>query len=255
MKIYVCVKHVPDSAARITIVAKNQIAEDITFLLNPYDENAVEEAVRLKEQTGNSEIIAVTLGKQSALNTLQAALAMGADRAILVKTDNRPDSIMTARALKAAIELDGKPDIIFTGKESIDGEGMQTMFRLAAAMGLPVATNAVAFALAQDHAAVESDLEAGVRQELEIPLPCVIGTGKGLNTPRYPTFMDIRNSKKKEIRQIDMDDLGIEAPPSSMEVLELEPSVEQRQPKEIKGTPLEMVRQLIEVLRQEAKVI
>jgi electron transfer flavoprotein alpha/beta subunit len=83
----------------------------------------------------------------------------------------------------------------------------------------------------------------------------VIGTGKGLNTPRYPTFMDIRNSKKKEIRQIDMDDLGIEAPPSSMEVLELEPSVEQRQPKEIKGTPLEMVRQLIEVLRQEAKVI
>jgi electron transfer flavoprotein beta subunit len=137
MKIYVCVKHVPDSAATITIRGKNQIDENVTFLLNPYDEHAVEEAARLKAQIGDSEVVAVTLGKEAAINTLQSALAMGADRGILIKTDDRPDSILTARALKTAIEQDGKPDIIFTGKESIDSEGMQTMFRLAAALGMP----------------------------------------------------------------------------------------------------------------------
>ncbi|MGD8334267.1 MAG: electron transfer flavoprotein subunit beta/FixA family protein, partial [Desulfobacterales bacterium] len=127
MKIYVCVKHVPDSAATITIREKNQIDESVTFLLNPYDEHAVEEAARLRAQMQDSEVVAVTLGKEGALGTLQSALAMGADRGILIKTDDRPDSILTARALKAAIEQDGKPDIIFTGKESIDSEGMQTM--------------------------------------------------------------------------------------------------------------------------------
>ncbi|MGD8468500.1 MAG: electron transfer flavoprotein subunit beta/FixA family protein, partial [Desulfobacterales bacterium] len=154
MKIYVCVKHVPDSAATITIREKNQIDESVTFLLNPYDEHAVEEAARLNAKTEGSEVVAVTVGKEAAVTTLQSALAMGADRGILIKTDNRPDSILTARALKAAIQQDGKPDIIFTGKESIDSEGMQTMFRLAAALDVPVATNVVAFAIDQNKAVV-----------------------------------------------------------------------------------------------------
>ena len=149
MKIYVCVKHVPDSAATITIRGNNQIDEGVTFLLNPYDEHAVEEAARLKAQIGNSEVIAVTVGKEGALNTLQSALAMGADRGILVKTDDRVDSILTARALKAAIEQDGKPDIIFTGKQSIDSEGMQTMFRLATVLNMPAAVNVVSFSIDQ----------------------------------------------------------------------------------------------------------
>ena len=92
MKIYVCVKHVPDSAATITIREKNQIDEGITFLLNPYDENAVAEATALRERIENSEVIAVTLGKEGALNTLQSALAMGADRGLLIKTDDQPDA-------------------------------------------------------------------------------------------------------------------------------------------------------------------
>jgi electron transfer flavoprotein beta subunit len=159
-------------------------------LLNPYDEHAVEEGARLKAQVGGSEVVAVSLGKEAAINTLQSALAMGADRGILIKTDDRPDSILTARALKAAIEQDGKPDIIFTGKESIDSEGMQTMFRLAAALDMPVAVNVVAFLIEQQHALVECEMEAGERQLLEMPLPCVIGAGKGLNKPRYPTFIE-----------------------------------------------------------------
>ena len=107
MKIFVCVKHVPDSAAKITIQGKNQFNESITFILNPYDEHAVEEAARVKKQVGDCEVIAVSVGKRDAENTLRSALAMGADRAILIQTDGRPDSIVTARALKAAIEQDG----------------------------------------------------------------------------------------------------------------------------------------------------
>ena len=255
MKIYVCVKHVPDSAATITIREKNQIDESVTFLLNPYDEHAVEEAARLRAQMQDSEVVAVTLGKEGALGTLQSALAMGADRGILIKTDDRPDSILTARALKAAIEQDGKPDIIFTGKESIDSEGMQTMFRLAAALGVPVATNVVTFSVDRNNARVECELEAGVKQLLEMPLPCVIAAGKGLNKPKYPTFMDIRKSKKKEIKQIELDSLPIEKTVARMEILELRPAVEQRQPKELNGPPEESVQQLIQVLREEAKVI
>ena len=255
MRIYVCVKHVPDSAAVITIREKNQIDEGVTFLLNPYDEHAVEEAARLKAQIGNSEVIALTLGKEGALNTLQSALAMGADRGILIKSDDRVDSILTARALKAAIEQDGKPDIIFTGKQSIDSEGMQTMFRLAAALDMPVAVNVVAFSTDQENALVECEMEAGVRQLLEIPLPCVIGAGKDLNKPRYPTFIDIRKAKKKEIQHIDLASLNIQKPSAGTEILELKPAVEQRKAKEVKGSPEVVVEQLIQVLRDEAKVI
>jgi electron transfer flavoprotein beta subunit len=255
MKIYVCVKHVPDSAATITIREKNQIDESVTFLLNPYDEHAVEEAARLNAKTEGSEVVAVTVGKEAAITTLQSALAMGADRGILIQTDNRPDSILTARALKAAIQQDGKPDIIFTGKESIDSEGMQTMFRLAAALDMPVATNVVALSIDQNKAVVACELEAGVKQLLEMPLPCIIGAGKGLNKPKYPTFIDIRKAKKKKITQIDLASLPIEAPSARMDILELKPAVEQRQPKELKGSPEETVRQLIAVLKDEAKVL
>ena len=255
MKIYVCVKHVPDSAATITIRENNQIDEGVTFLLNPYDEHAVEEAARLKAQFENSEVIAVTLGKEGALNTLQSALAMGADRGILVRTNNPFDSILAARALKAAIEQDGRPDLIFTGKQSIDSEGMQTMFRLAALLNMPVAVNVVSMAIEPEQVSVESELETGVRQLLEMPLPCVIGAGKDLNKPKYPTFIDIRNARKKEIKQIDLTGLNIEQPSAGMEILELKPAVEQRQAKELKGQPQEVASQLIEILRNEAKVI
>jgi electron transfer flavoprotein beta subunit len=255
MKIYVCAKHVPDSAAAIDIIGKNQIDEGITFLLNPYDENAVAEATDLRDRMENSEVIVVTVGKEGALNTLQSALAMGADRGLLIKTDEYPDSILTARVLKAAIEQDGEPGIIFTGKESIDSEGMQTMFRLGAALDIPVANNVVEFSTENGKARVQCELQAGVRQVLEMPLPCIIGAAKGLNTPKYPTFMDIRAARKKGVRQIDIEDLEFEQPAAGVEIIELKPAVENRKAGELKGSPQEIVKQLVDVLKHEAKVI
>ena len=255
MKIYVCVKHVPDTAAKITIIGNNQIDEKVTFIINPYDENAIEAAAGLKKQVGDAEIIAVTLGKAAAESTLRSALAMGADRGLLVRCDYSPDSLVTARALKAAIDQDGKPDIIFTGCEAIDSEGFQTMFRLGVAMKVPVVSNVVAFKMEDGFVTAECKMDAGSIGVIRMPLPCIVGAGKALNKPRYPTLPDIMKARKKPIRTITLDSLDLDSPAGSMEVVELRPAVEKRR-KKIIGGPLEQaVPELVRFLRQEAKVI
>ena len=254
MKIFFFFFHVPDSAAKITITGNNTIDESVTFLMNPYDEHAIEEAARLKKQLGQAEIIAVSVGKADAANTIQSALAMGADRGILVTTENQPDSLVTARALKAAIAQDGRPDIIFTGKESIDSEGFQTMYRLAAAMDMPAASGVDSFALEQGRVLVECDLEAGAKEVIEMSLPCVIGCGKGLNKPSYPTLPAIIKSRKKQVQQIDFQSMNIEKPAGGIEILELKPALEERRPQEIKGTPKEIAGAIVRILQEEAKI-
>jgi len=245
MRIYVCVKHVPDTAARITILGKNRIDERVTFIMNPYDENAIEEAARIKNDTSDAEVIAVTLGSQAAEATLQSALAMGADRGILIKTEDHPDSMVTAAALKAAIESDGQPGLILTGKESIDSEGFQTMYRLAAGFSIPAASNVVSFSLESDSAVVECEMEGGSREVIEMSLPCVIGAGKSLNKPNYPTLPDIMKARKKEIKHVDLKDLGFGKPTGRVEALGIKPAVEDRQPKEITGTPDEVAVKIV----------
>ncbi len=255
MRVYVCVKHVPDSAATIKVVGKNQIDETVTFLLNPYDEHAVEAAVQLKEQTGDAEIIAVSVGKVDAANTIKSAMAMGADRGILVVVDEQPDSLVTARALRAAIERDGQPEIIFTGKESIDSEGFQTMHRLAAAMQIPATSGVEAFTWESGKVRVECDVDAGTRAVIEMTTPCVVGCGKGVNNPRYPTLPAIMKARKKVIEQIELTALNLEQPAGRIEILELKPAVETRESKEVIGAPQEIGAEIVRILKEEAKVI
>jgi electron transfer flavoprotein beta subunit len=143
MNIYVCVKHVPDSAATITVEGQTGINEKITFLVNPYDEHALTEAARIKQSMADIEVVAVCLGKPAAENTLRAAMAMGADRSILIESDRPTTASSPPGPWPRRSASDGQPWLIFTGKESIDSEGMQTHFRLAQNLGLPVATNVV----------------------------------------------------------------------------------------------------------------
>ena len=162
MKIYVCVKHVPDTAAKITVVGGTGFAETCKFIVNPYDEYGVEEAVQLVKQAASGEVVVVTVGKESALITMRAALALGADRGILVKIDAQfLDSALTSQALKKAIEQDGAPDLIFCGKQSIDSEGMQTPFRLAKAFDMPVVTDVVGLEIRDGVASVEREIAGG----------------------------------------------------------------------------------------------
>jgi electron transfer flavoprotein beta subunit len=255
MNIYVCIKHVPDSAATITVEGKDRIDEKITFLMNPYDEHAVTEAARLKTSAAGGEVVAVCLGKPGAENTLRSAMAMGADRSILIETDRRHDSILTARALAAAIRSDGGPWIILTGKESIDGEGMQTHFRLARYLGLPVAANVIKADVDGGRLRVECEREPGTVDVIRMATPCVLAAGKGLNTPNYPTFPDIVKSRKKEVRKIPLADLAVEAPAAGMTTEALEPAVEQRSPKALTGSAVDIASRIVEILKDEAKVI
>ncbi|MBF0202602.1 MAG: hypothetical protein HQK66_15115 [Desulfamplus sp.] len=310
MKIYVCVKHVPDSAANIVLHDERNIEENITFLMNPYDEYAVTEAVSLKKSLKQGEVIAVCLGKKDAEKTLRSAMAMGADRGILIETDQLWDSITTARALKSAIEDDGTPGIIFTGRESIDMAGMQTMFRLGALFDFPAANNVVKFTpdftqassnvahastdtrhlpsnaaqastdtrhlpsnaahastdtrhLPSDavHAypfsrvIVETLTEASGRDIYQLSIPCVLGAGRGLNTPSYPTFPDVVKSKKKPLKILDMESLNFERPQCSTRILGLELFAQKREPREIKGDLSTKVDTLVKILKDEAKIL
>jgi electron transfer flavoprotein beta subunit len=180
---------------------------------------------------------------------------MGADRGILVVVSEPPDSLVTARALKAAIERDGQPDIIFTGKESIDSEGFQTMYRLAAAMQIPVMSGAEALVWEPGKVRVECDVEAGARAVVEMTTPCVVGCGKGVNKPRYPTLPAIMKARKKEIEQVELDSLDLEPPAGKIEILELQPAVEMREPKEISGSAREIAAGIVRILKEEARVI
>jgi electron transfer flavoprotein beta subunit len=173
----------------------------------------------------------------------------------LIQSDARHDSIATARCLKAAIEQDGNPELIFTGKESIDCEGMQTQFRIGALFGFPVATNVVRLEIEADRASVDTGLPGGAVSTYEMTLPCVIGAGRDLNTPRYPTFPDIVKSKKKPVKKIKLTNLSVDVSKSSMTVVALESMKQIREPKEITGNARAIAQKIVKILKQEAKVI
>ncbi|WP_319408235.1 electron transfer flavoprotein subunit beta/FixA family protein [uncultured Desulfosarcina sp.] len=256
MQIYVCVKHVPDTAANIKIVGEKGFDDaGCKFIANPYDEYAVEQAVQLVETNGG-EVIVVTVGKAAAAATIRAAMAMGAHRGILVTVESQfLDSRTTAQALKAAIEQDGKPDVIFTGKGAVDTEGFQTLYRLAEAMGLPVVNEINKLELADGKATVGHEIGGGAREVLEVSLPCVLGTTKGLNEPRYPKFPDIMKAKKKPIKEMTIADLGVSVDGARSELVKLEKVPERTGAKMMDGDIRQAVEALVTILKEEEKVI
>ena len=256
MKIYVCVKHVPDTAAKITVVGDTGFAETCKFIVNPYDEYSLEEAVQINQRAGQGEVVVVTVGKESAVTTMRSALALGAGRGILVKTDAQfLDSSLTAQALKRAIEQDGVPDLIFCGKQSIDSEGMQTLFRLANAFDMPAVNDVVDLSLHDGVARVEREIGGGSREVLEMPLPCVIGATRGLNEPHYPKLPDIMKAKKKEVKHIDIAELDLDLTAPQTEIVHLEAVAERGQARMMEGSTREMVEQLVRILKEEEKVL
>jgi electron transfer flavoprotein beta subunit len=256
MQIYVCVKHVPDTAANIKLDGESGFDEAACkFIINPYDEFAVEQAVQLVEKNGG-EVVIVTVGKPAAVATIRAAMAMGAHRGILVTVESQfMESQVTARALKTAIEQDGPADLIFTGKGAVDTEGFQTLYRLAAAMGMPVVNEINAFSLDDGKATVKHEVGGGLREVIEVSLPCVLGATKGLNVPRYPKFPDIMKAKKKPINEVAIGDLGISVNDAKSELVQLEKVPERTGAKMLDGDTRQAVEMLVQVLKEEEKVI
>lgn len=255
MRIYVCVKHVPDTAANITITNDTGYDGQVKYVANPYDEYGAEEAISLVEKTGEGEVIAVCVGNSTAVNSLRSVMAMGVNRSVLVKTQAQfPGSELTAKALAKVIEQEGPADLIFAGKQSVDSEGMQTPFHLGAQLNLPVVTGVAAFSMDGGTAVVQRELDGGAKETLSVKTPCILGATKGLNEPRFPKLPQILKAKKKEIKEIDITDLVI-ADTQTYRIKHLEPVQERSNAKILEGSTDEIVASLVKILREEEKVI
>jgi electron transfer flavoprotein beta subunit len=254
MQIYVCVKQVPDTAASITLLGPREYDDTVKFVMNPFDEFAVEQAIQVKEQTGKGEVVVVTVGRESAESMVRTAFAMGADRGILVIADIRQmDSIATCRALQQAIAQDGSPDLIFTGKQSVDSEGMQIPYRLAAAFNMPIVNEVIRFLLENETVSVEREIGGGIREAIDLTLPCVIGATKGLNEPRYTRLPEIMKARTKKLKKIDINELELAPAAGKLELLELFPEPERGQAVMLRGSLREMTLQLAELLKNNER--
>lgn len=246
----VCIKQVPDTETRVKVAADGRTLDPtgVTMVLNPYDEYAVEAALRVKEQLGAGEIVVISLGGAGVQSTLRNALAMGADRAIHLKCDvAAPDALSVAKALAEAVRgLDA--GIVWLGKQAVDGDGAQVGPMLATLLGRPCVSVIAKFELAGTTARVEREIEGG-REQVEVPLPAVFTTDKGLNVPRFASLKGIMAAKKKLI-----EDRPVELAAAHLErlALELPPA---RVAGRIVGEGVAAVPELVRALREEAKVL
>ncbi|MDD3028740.1 MAG: electron transfer flavoprotein subunit beta/FixA family protein [Alphaproteobacteria bacterium] len=249
MKVLVTVKRVIDYNVNIRIKADESAVEtaNVKMSMNPFDEIAVEEAVRLKEKGIAAETVVVTIGPAQAQETLRTALAMGIDRAIHVPVDTETQALGVARALKKIVEKE-KPDLILLGKQAIDQESNQVGAILAAQLGWAQATFASKIEIADGKANVTREIDGGL-ETLSVKLPAVITADLRLNEPRFVKLPDIMKAKKKPIESLAPADLGADMAPT-METLKVTPP-----PVRKGGIKVPDVAALVDKLKNEAKVI
>ena len=249
MKIAVCVKRVPDTESRIKVGGDGKSIDEagVKFILNPYDEYAVEEALALKERAGGGETVAYALGTDPAQETLRTTLAMGIDRAVLLRSSGSPDGLAVARALAAELET-GAYDLILFGKLAVDDYNQQVGPMVAELLRLPCVSSVAHLAIADGVAEAEREVEGGI-EVVTCRLPAVLTCDKGLNNPRLPSLKGIMAAKKKPL-----DAKPVSLGPGSIEVLALEYPAE-RQAGRIVGEGADAVPELIRLLRTEARVL
>ena len=249
MKILVPVKRVVDFNVKVRVKADGSGVElaNVKMSMNPFDEIAVEEAIRLKEKGAATEIVAVSIGPQQAAETIRTALAMGADRGILVKVDGITEPLAVAKILKGVVEEE-KPGLVIMGKQAIDDDCNQTGQMLAALLDLPQATFASKVEVADGQAVVTREVDGGSEQ-LRIALPAVITTDLRLNEPRYVTLPNIMKAKKKPIADKTPGDYGVDVAPRLEVVKTTEPSGRKA------GVKVKTVGELIDKLKNEAGVL
>jgi electron transfer flavoprotein beta subunit len=250
LKQFVCIKQVADTETRVKVGSDGRTLDPagVTWILNPYDEFAVEEALRTREKLGAGEVVALSLGGAGVQTTIRNALAMGADRAIHLKTDTvAPDGLAVARAL--ADELRGhEPQLVWFGKQAVDDDAAQVGPMVATLLGMPCVTAVAKAEIRADGATVEREIEGG-REVVEVVFPAVLTTDKGLNEPRYASLKGIMAAKKKVIEEkpAALGDANLE-----LVSLALPPP---RAAGRIVGQGVGAVDELVRVLREEAKVI
>jgi electron transfer flavoprotein beta subunit len=249
MKVLVPVKRVVDYNVKVRVKSDGSGVElaNVKMSMNPFDEIAVEEAIRLKEKGKVTEIIAVSIGPQQAQETIRTALAMGADRGILVKTDTAPEPLAVAKLLKAVVAQEG-PDLVILGKQAIDDDANQTGQMLAAMLGWPQGTFASKVEIGDGGLEVTREVDGGL-QTLSLKLPAIVTTDLRLNEPRYASLPNIMKAKKKPIADKNAADYGVDLT-AHLEILKTsEP------PGRKGGVKVKDVAELVSKLKNEAGVL
>jgi electron transfer flavoprotein beta subunit len=259
MKILVLIKQVPDTATQVKIGADARAIDTtgITWIVSPYDEFAIEEALRIKEKRGQGEVVAVTVGPDRAKEALRSCLAMGADRAVHVNDPalEPADTLLAARALAGVIKLE-QPKLVLTGRQAIDDDMGAVGAQVAELLGWPCLSWIMEEAIADDGSKVRAgrQVEGGL-EVFEVPLPCVLTAQKGMNEPRYPTLKGIMGAKKKEIKELKAADVGLGQVARELEVVALEALPPRPPGRILTGDPKDMARELVRALREDVKAI
>lgn len=249
MKILVAIKRVIDANVKVRVKPDNSGVEtaNVKMSMNPFCEIAVEEAVRLKEQGIASEIVAVSIGNQQCQETLRTALALGADKAILVKTEDALEPLAVAKTLQKLVEQE-EPQMVLMGKQSIDGDNNQTGQMLAALLGWGQGTFASKVVVEDGKTQVTREIDGGL-QTIELKLPAVVTTDLRLNEPRFASLPNIMKAKRKPLDEVALADLGVDTA-NRTETLSVE-----NPPERSEGIKVENVAELVDKLKNEAKVI
>ena len=249
MKILVAIKRVIDANVKVRVKPDNSGVEtaNVKMSMNPFCEIAVEEAVRLKEKGIASEVVAVSIGNQQCQETLRTALALGADKAILVKTDDQLEPLAVSKVLKKIVEQEG-PEMVLLGKQSIDGDNNQTGQMLGALLGWGQGTFASEVEVEDGKTKVTREIDGGL-QTIELKLPAVVTTDLRLNEPRFASLPNIMKAKRKPLDEIALADLGVDTA-NRTETLSVE-----NPPERSEGIKVETVAELGDKLKNEAKVI
>lgn len=256
MKIFVCIKQVPDTETKIKIAADQSGIEaaGVKWVMNPYDEYAVEEAVKLRDANAGSQVWVLSVGPKQRVNeSLRTALAMGADEAIVINSDEKLDNFSTARALAEVIKAEGDGKIIFTGKLAIDDNASAVGQMVAEFLNLPHATVVSKFAYSGENVTVDRDIEGGAKEIMQLMTPAVIAANKGLNMPRYASLPGIMKAKKKTIKEIEFASLNIPATDIKVRYSAMTLPPEKPAVKMVTGDSA--AADLVKLLRDEAKVL
>ena len=250
MNILVCIKQVPDTETRIKIGGDKKSIDptDVNWILNPYDEYAVEEALRIKEKMSDTTVTVISVGSERTVSAIRSALAMGADEAVLIKTDQADlDSLATAKAL-ASIIKGMEYNLILFGKQGVDNDNLQVGPMVAELLDIPCATFISELNLKDGKVSAKREVEGGF-EVIETALPAVFTAEKGLNEPRYPALRGIMMAKKKTIQEKHVD---IDSPKIGIVNIEYPPT---RKGGKIVGQGVDAVPELVRLLREEAKVV
>jgi electron transfer flavoprotein beta subunit len=249
MKILVAVKRVIDYNVQVRVKEDGTgvVTENVKMSTNPPDDNAIEEAVKIKESGKAKEVVAITVGEEKAQETVRKALAVGVDRGIHVKADGIIEPLAVAKILQKIVDKE-KPDLVFMGKQAIDDDCNQTGQMLSALLNWPQATFASKIEIKENKLEVIREVDEGL-ETIEVNVPAVVTCDLRLNEPRYASLPNIMKAKKKPIEQINASDLGVDIKPRIQQIKVEEP------PKRKSGIKVANVAELVQKLKNEAKVI